>query len=363
MCKGLIRCLSKTIVRLVLCVLLIIGLALAVAGGIIVDGRILLKYIPTDTIKKEIEEAVEPLVGEYGEFPKEYTEFNQGDVNNIVYALKPLGRLLYIWGLVQTIWSLTGLIAGCGKLGLGWSIYVVCCGSVATIFFFMTVMIDDVPKNLVERLLPEYGGLPSKDLWSIAFTGLMFHYECCGVRNFKDFKDLENWPPKLTKEQFDRFLPNVKYGENVPLQNPNLPKPKTRSLPVINRRTPVNREELAKKHGLDKDALNDIPEEILKNPNLLNLVTGRAEPKFKTPIACCKDIASGIKTGCFLEGVAFEINNNMNKGCLREVMGDWRKYGRFYLWALLMGLGAVHALMAVLGILIFATTDPNEEEI
>jgi len=92
---------------------------------------------------------------------------------------------------------------------------------------------------------------------------------------------------------------------------------------------------------------------------------GRAEPKFKTPIACCKDLAgpNGIKKGCFLEGVAQEKNNNMNRGCLREVMKDWRYYARDYFWLLLMGLGAVHALIAVLGIVIFATSNPNDEEI
>jgi len=187
---------------------------LAVAGAIIVDGRLLLKYIPTETFRKEIEDEVEHLDdGQDGNFPKRYTEFTQEDVNNVVYALKPLGLLLLIWGLVQTIWSLTGLIVGCGKLGLGWSIYVVLCGSVATIFCFMTVMIDDVPKYLVERLLPEYGGLPSKELWSIAFTGMMFHYKCCGVRNYKDFKDLENWPPKDIN--LENALPKVKWGEWV----------------------------------------------------------------------------------------------------------------------------------------------------
>ncbi|XP_076460834.1 tetraspanin-1-like isoform X2 [Babylonia areolata] len=57
---------------------------------------------------------------------------------------------------------------------------------------------DTVKPHLKTTIKDYYAGIAGKDATSQIWNGIMIQLECCGVDNYKDFKDASEWPTTLT---------------------------------------------------------------------------------------------------------------------------------------------------------------------
>jgi len=188
---GVMTCPCKCVLGIVNGVILLAGLALSAAGGLLlaISNNPSLANTLQDTIEKVINSI--NIVPGFGGTENPTTEF--------VTLVQPAGIVLLVVGLF--IVAVSGL-GYCGltcydillKVYVVVLIVILVIEIVAVAVIFAGTFNDKIQKQIQIYIIDkEYGGIDDRSLYSVIPNILMLEFHCCGIHSYGDFNNTEKW--------------------------------------------------------------------------------------------------------------------------------------------------------------------------
>jgi len=186
---GVITCPCKCVLGIVNGVILLAGLLLAAAGGV------LLALSSNPTLTGTLQDLIKKVIDSLNIIKGTETD---NPTSQFVELLQPAGIVLLVVGLFILAVSILGY---CGlacyivvlKVYVVVLIVILAIEVIAAGLIFSGKFNDQVQTQLVKIITDQYGGIDDMSLYSVIPNILMIQYKCCGVHDHGDFNNTKKW--------------------------------------------------------------------------------------------------------------------------------------------------------------------------
>lgn len=187
---GVMTCPCKCILGIINGVILLAGLALAAAGGL------LLALASNPSLANTLKDIIDTVI-------KSINLVTDGSTTNpvtddFVELIQPAGIVLLVVGLFILAVSILGY---CGltcytvilKLYVVVLIVILVIEVVVVAVLFAGTFNDQIQEQLQKVVTDKYGGIDDMSLYSVIPNILMIEFHCCGIFGYEDFNDTVRW--------------------------------------------------------------------------------------------------------------------------------------------------------------------------
>jgi tetraspanin-18 len=188
---GVMNCPCKCILGIINGIILLAGLALAAAGGLLVA------ISNNPSLANTLQKLIDDILRHISIIPGAGNPTNPVS-EEFVELIQPAGIILLAVGLFILAISILGY---CGltcyivvlKVYVAVLLVILVIEVVVVAILFSGVFNEEIQTEMKKIIRKHYGGLEDKSLYSVIPNLLMIKFHCCGVDDYMDFDNATNW--------------------------------------------------------------------------------------------------------------------------------------------------------------------------
>jgi tetraspanin-3 len=195
---GVLNCPCKCVLGIINGVILLAGLALSAAGGV------LLAVSSNPSLAKTLQKLIDDVIKNIKIIPG-YDPGENPVTDQFVELIQPAGIVILVVGLFILALSILGY---CGltcylvvlKVYVVVLIVILIIEIVVVAVLFSGVFNEQIQTEMQKVIKKHYRGDTDQSLYSVIPNLLQINFHCCGIFNYEDFDNATNWNRTMTIE-------------------------------------------------------------------------------------------------------------------------------------------------------------------